>query len=76
MGVDEAARELAHKTFPATTQGHRAAVMWARATFGRDLRWAVEDCRHLSARLELGPDGEGAGGDVDQDPAGVDAGGV
>src|SRR4051794_29912669 len=52
VGVDEAARELAHKTFPATTDGHRAAVRWARATFGRELRWAVEDCRHLSARLE------------------------
>jgi transposase len=52
VGVDEAARELAHKTFPATTDGHRAAVRWARATFGREVRWAVEDCRHLSARLE------------------------
>ncbi len=52
VGVDEAARELGHKTFPATTDGHRAAVRWAQATFGRELRWAVEDCRHLSARLE------------------------
>src|SRR3712207_7479019 len=52
VGVDEAARKLAHKTFPATTDGHRAAVRWARATFGREVRWAVEDCRHLSARLE------------------------
>lgn len=52
VGVDEAGRELGHKTFPATTEGHRAAVRWARATFGRELRWAVEDCRHLSARLE------------------------
>jgi transposase len=52
VGVDEAGRELGHKTFPATTEGHRAAVRWARARFGRELRWAVEDCRHLSARLE------------------------
>src|SRR4051794_34724594 len=52
VGVDEAARELGHHTFPATTDGHRAAVRWARVTFGRELRWAVEDCRHLSARLE------------------------
>ena len=52
VGVDEAARELGHKTFPATTEGHRAAVRWARKTFGAELRWAVEDCRHLSARLE------------------------
>src|SRR3954454_11331972 len=52
VGVDEAARELAHKTFPATTAGHQAAVRWARERFGSELRWAVEDCRHLSARLE------------------------
>ena len=52
VGVDEAARELGHRTFPATTDGHRSAVRWARKTFGAELRWAVEDCRHLSARLE------------------------
>jgi len=52
VGVDEVGRELGHKTFPATTEGHRAAVRWARVRFGRELRWAVEDCRHLSARLE------------------------
>ena len=34
VGVDEAARQLGHKTFPATTEGHRAAVRWARKTFG------------------------------------------
>ena len=28
VGVDEAGRELGHKTFPATTEGHRAAVRW------------------------------------------------
>jgi transposase len=52
VGVDEAGRELGHKTFPATTEGHRAAVRWARERFGLEVRWAVEDCRHLSARLE------------------------
>src|SRR3954465_2586279 len=52
VGIDEAGRELGHKTFPAVTEGHRAAVRWARKTFGAELRWAVEDCRHLSARLE------------------------
>lgn len=50
--VDEAGRELGHKTFEAVTAGHQAAVMWARERFGSGLRWAVEDCRHLSARLE------------------------
>jgi transposase len=27
-------------------------VMWARERFGTGLPWAIEDCRHLSARLE------------------------
>jgi transposase len=60
VAVDEAARKLGHQTFPATSEGHRAAVRWARKTFGVELRWAVEDCRHLSARLErdLLTDGE------------------
>jgi transposase len=52
VAVDEAGRELGHKTFQATTPGHQAAVMWARERFGTGLRWAIEDCRHLSARLE------------------------
>jgi len=52
VAVDEVGRELGHKTFPATTPGHQDAVRWARERFGRDLRWAIEDCRHLSARLE------------------------
>jgi transposase len=50
--VDEVGRELGHKTVEATTTGHQAAVMWARERFGSQVRWAIEDCRHLSARLE------------------------
>ena len=52
VAVDEAARELGHKTFDANTAGHQAAVRWARERFGAELLWAIEDCRHLSARLE------------------------
>lgn len=52
VAVDEVGRELGHKTFPATTPGHRDAVCWARQRFGLELGWAIEDCRHLSARLE------------------------
>jgi transposase len=52
VAVDEVGRELGHKTFPARTVGHQDAVRWARERFGSDLLWAVEDCRHLSARLE------------------------
>lgn len=52
VAVDEAGRELGHKTFDAITPGHQAAVRWARERFGIELVWAIEDCRHLSARLE------------------------
>jgi transposase len=52
VAVDEVGRELGHRTFEATTAGHRDAVRWARSKFGDELRWAIEDCRHLSARLE------------------------
>ncbi len=52
VAVDEVGKELGHKTFPATTPGHQDAVRWARARFGEELLWAIEDCRHLSARLE------------------------
>lgn len=52
VAVDEVGRELGHRTCEATTAGHREAVRWARSRFGDELRWAIEDCRHLSARLE------------------------
>lgn len=52
VAVDEAGRELGHQTFDADRAGHQAAVRWARERFGVELSWAIEDCRHLSARLE------------------------
>jgi len=52
VAVDQVGRELGSKTFDATTAGHQDAVRWARQKFGDELRWAIEDCRHLSARLE------------------------
>ena len=52
VAVDEVGRELGHRTFPATTAGHQDAVRWARGRFGTEVLWAIEDCRHLSARLE------------------------
>jgi transposase len=52
VAVDQVGRELGHKTFEAVTTGHYEAVRWARARFGDELVWAIEDCRHLSARLE------------------------
>jgi len=52
VAVDEVGRELGHQTFDADSAGHRKAVVWARERFGTELVWAIEDCRHLSARLE------------------------
>jgi transposase len=52
VAVDEVGRKLGEKVVEATTVGHRQAVRWARTQFGVELVWAIEDCRHLSARLE------------------------
>lgn len=52
VAVDEVGRRLGEKVVKATTAGHRQAVSWALGQFGAELRWGVEDCRHLSARLE------------------------
>lgn len=52
VAVDEVGRKLAERTVRATTTGHDGVLRWARAEFGAELRWGVEDCRHLSARLE------------------------
>jgi transposase len=52
VAVDEVGRELGHRTFDATTAGHQGAVRWVRERFGGEVWWAIEDCRHLSARLE------------------------
>jgi transposase len=52
VAVNEVGRQLGEKTVKATTAGHAEAVMWARGHFGAEVVWAIEDCRHLSARLE------------------------
>lgn len=52
VAVDQVGRELGCKTVKATTDGHQAAIRWARKEFGTEIVWAIEDCRHLSARLE------------------------
>jgi len=52
VAVDQVGRQFASKTVAATTAGHQAAVRWARERFGVEVLWAIEDCRHLSARLE------------------------
>ncbi|WP_198409014.1 IS110 family transposase [Mycobacterium intracellulare] len=52
VAVDEVGRKLGEKIVKAITAGHAEAVMWARECFGAQLVWAIEDCQHLSARLE------------------------
>lgn len=53
VAVDEVGRKLGEKVVAATTAGHRTAVAWARQQFGEELLWGIEDCRNLSARLEI-----------------------
>lgn len=53
VAVDEAGRKLGEITVKAVAEGHDKAVRWAQERFGPELVWAIEDCRHLSARLEI-----------------------
>lgn len=50
VAVDEHGKRLGTKTVPATSAGNLELVRWA-SQFGEH-RFAVEDCRHLSRRLE------------------------
>ena len=51
VAVDERGRQKAQRTINATTADHLEVIVWAEA-LGDDRLWAVEDCRHLSRRLE------------------------
>jgi transposase len=52
VAVDEVGRRLGMRVTQATsTAAHLDLVRWA-GQFGPGRRWAVEDCRHLSRRLE------------------------
>jgi transposase len=50
VAADEAGAELGSITVKATAEGHLKAAKWAARWEVR--RWAIEDCRHLSRRLE------------------------
>lgn len=50
VATDEAGAELASVTVAATSEGHLKVLRWAAQWSER--RWAIEDCRHLSRRLE------------------------
>jgi len=51
VAVDQAGRQLDQTTVPARTLGHGELVGWARTRWPERL-WAVEDCRHVTGRLE------------------------
>jgi transposase len=51
VAVDEHGRQLSTKTLGTTTADHLALLRWAEQ-HGQQRQWAVEDCRHLSRRLE------------------------
>jgi transposase len=49
--VDDAGRQLASRTIGTTTGAHLDGLRWASEQ-GEQRLWAIEDCRHLSRRLE------------------------
>src|SRR5690242_17287239 len=59
VAVDVVGKKLGEKVVSATSLGHHQALRWAWQRFGAEVVWAIEDCRHLSARLErdLCPEG-------------------
>ena len=51
VAVDDLGRKLGERTLGTTTADHLELLAWAER-FGTERLWAVEDCRHLSRRLE------------------------
>ena len=51
VAVDDTGRKLGERTTGTTSDDHLSLLAWAEK-FGTDRIWAVEDCRHLSRRLE------------------------
>ncbi len=50
VATDELGRMLAEKTVATTSEGHLEALEWAARWPERS--WAIEDCRHVTRRLE------------------------
>ena len=48
--ADPTGRKVDERTFAATTEGHLEALTWAAKWPER--RWALEDCRQVTRRLE------------------------
>lgn len=52
VAVDEVGRAIGEKTVRARTEQHLELLAWARTVAPDERVWAVEDCRHVSGRLE------------------------
>lgn len=50
--VDSIGKVRAQVTVKARDEGHQRLLGWARTVAGEDRLWAIEDCRHVSGRLE------------------------
>ena len=53
VAINDVGKKLAERTLAATPEGHLDALAWAGRWPQR--RWAIEDCRHLTRRLESDP---------------------
>ena len=51
VAVDDNGMQVGTTTVAATPAGHLVALRWAESCFAHR-RWALEDCRHLTRRLE------------------------
>jgi transposase len=52
VAVDHAGRQLDQRTVAARSLGHAQLLGWARHRWPDERVWAVEDCRHVTGRLE------------------------
>jgi hypothetical protein len=52
VAVDQVGRKLAERTVATTSDGHLQAVTWAAQWPQPQVTFALEDCRHLTRRLE------------------------
>jgi transposase len=52
VAVDQAGRQLGQTTVAARTLGHAELLGWACQRWPEERLWAVEDCRHVTGRLE------------------------
>lgn len=49
--TDQMGRQISTKTVGTTSKDHLTLLQWVTGA-GEDRVWAIEDCRHLSRRLE------------------------